>query len=105
MTTTYENYKIFSLGVSTDMKDKLKEISGMNIEKVMSDVENLLTNEYKIHYADNDSIMIKVDRRKNVNVIIESIEELVKTLVGEDKYDLIFKTRVSDGMVTIKRRR
>lgn len=101
----YENYRKFSQEVSEGMKGKLKEVADIDMVEIMASIENLLKVDYKIHHSDLYNIMIKVDRRKNILTIISDIEKEVKLLVGEDMYDLIFKIRVSVGMVSIKRRR
>ncbi len=103
--TLYTEYKELTSGVNQKIESKLESISNIDMEELMSTVVGELEKEYKIHYKDDNTIMIKVDRRKNINIILTNIEETLKDVISNDHMSLLFKTRVSDGMITIKRRR
>lgn len=103
--TIYRDYKELTSEVNIKIENKLEDISNMDIDKLMSEIENALDIDYKVHYKDDSNIMIKVDRRKNINIILNDIDEKIKEMIGVEYASLLFKTRISDGMITVKRRR
>lgn len=103
--TLYKEFKELTNELNVEMKSKLESISNIDIELLMSNVIEALEKEYKVYYTDDNTIMLKVDRRKNINIILNNIENTLRDVISQDHMSLLFKTRVSDGMITIKRRR
>lgn len=101
----YKDYKKLTKEVNEEIESKLENISNLDMNKLMSDVEETLVENYKIHYKDENTIMIKVDRRKNINVIQSDIEDRLRGFITDEYISLLFKIRIFDGMITIKRRR
>lgn len=94
---------------SSSVKQLLSEISHVDIQLIMDSIENALKDEFIIHYSDEQSIHLKVDRRKNILKIKEDIEALLHQLVidvlGIQYSGMIFKVKTGNNMVIIKRRR
>lgn len=85
---------------------RAKQASELNCDELMDQIYEKISEDYRMVTKDFDLINVKVDRRKNINVIEQNIRGIVDTLVGCSKMaSHIFKYRTVDGLIIIERRR
>lgn len=92
--------------VNKSIIERAVEARKIDCDKLMEQMYQEISTEYRTVTKDFDSINVKVDRRKNIDVIEQSIRGIVNKLVGCPKVaSHIFKYRTVDGLIIIERRR
>ncbi len=86
------------------LRKKAERIRGKNSGELIQQIKSVISEKYKIAYSDSDTICIKIDRRKNINVINDDIKSTVERIVGDESF-FIIKHRSLNGIVVLERRR
>lgn len=93
------------LKINAELTHRLDVVGSLDVEELMTSIQDMLNVDRKIIYFDNHLIHIKVDRRKNINLIRDQIQEEIEGMVGVNYVKVLFKIHVANNMIVIKRRR
>lgn len=93
--------------ITNRVKDKLKVIKELDLEEGLSCIENLESDLYTVLPQEEEStLMLKVDKKKNISYIIELIKETLEDFlnVGQDIVEMAYDINTYNNVVYLKRK-